>query len=114
MRVPVLRLNAVTKGSRDETIGQVKELMSACGAWIISVTSFSNMSICFNFEITGSSIPQLREALAKTEFQSSTETLNELESVALRNLTNDVAGSLQVTLIHNEPDLKIPVPAIPG
>ena len=114
VRTPVLRLNAVTKESRDETICRVKGSMDACGAWILNVTSFSNMSICFNFEIPGSSIPHLRDALAKTELLLSAETIDDLESVALRNLRSDVAGSLQITLMHNEPDLKIPVPAIPG
>jgi len=114
VRTSVLRLNAVTKESRNETIDRIKESLGACGAWITSVTSFSNMSICFNFEISGSSIPQLRDALARTQLQLSTETINNFESLPLRNLRDEVSGSLQITLLNNEPDLKIPVPAIPG
>jgi len=88
--------------------------MDASGAWIVRVTSFSNMSICFNFEIPGSSISRLRDALAKTQLQLSIETVNGLDSLALQNLSGDIAGSLQITLMNNEQDLKFPVPAIPG
>ena len=88
--------------------------MDASGAWIVRVTSFSNMSICFNFEIPGKSILQLLDALTSEQLQLSLESINQLEAIALRNLTSDVSGSLQITIMHNEPDLKIPVPTIPG
>lgn len=114
VRSPLLRINAVTRESRDETIARVKNSMDVSGAWIVRVTSFSNISICFNFEIPGGSISRLRDALAITPLQLSTETINGLESLALQNLGGDIAGSLQITLMHNGPDLKIPVPAIPG
>jgi hypothetical protein len=74
---------------------------------------FSNVSINLSFEIPASRIGSLRDALELMDLHLSTSSL---ESIAHRSdePSGDIAGSLHITFIHNEPDLRIRVPAIPG
>jgi len=95
--------------------------MSASGAWVVDVKLFSNMSACFNFEVPRSHTAQLRGALAATGLHLSKESdesfaslLEHCESDAGGWQEPDIAGTLQITFIHNEPDLRIEVPQIPG
>ena len=95
--------------------------MEASGEWVIDVKLFSNMSVCFNFEIPINRTEQLREALAETDLHLTRESQDSF--AGLRKHTDftaehpqatNIPGSLQVTFIHNEPDLRIEVPRIPG
>jgi hypothetical protein len=118
---PFLRINAVTRANRDETIARVRTAIAQSGAWVVDVKLFSNVSVCFNFEIPSSRTAQLREALAATELRLTKESddsfaslLEHNESAADGSQPTDIAGTLQITFIHNEPDLRIEVPQIPG
>ena len=101
-------------------IARVRTAITASGAWVVDVRLFSNVSVCFNFEIPSSHTAQLREALAATglhltkESDDSFASLLEHESDADDLQESDIAGTLQITFIHNEPDLRIEVPQIPG
>jgi hypothetical protein len=102
-------------------IARVRTAISASGAWVVDVKLFSNVSVCFNFEVPGRRLTQFREALAATGLHLTKESYNSFaglldhdESAADGSQTTDIAGSLQITFIHNDPDLKIEVPPIPG
>jgi hypothetical protein len=103
-------------------ISRVRTQMEASGAWVIDVKLFSNMSVCFNFEIPVNRTGQLREALGETDLRLTRESQESFASVRLNKesgvdhsqSTNNIPGSLQITFIHNEADLRIAVPPIPG
>lgn len=111
-----LRINAVTREDRKEMISRVKEVMSASGAWVLDVKQFSNVSVCFNFEIPGRKAPRLRDALVAVGLRLVAESEDSVSSISDQAGSDgaDIAGTLQITFIHNEPDLRIEVPPIPG
>ena len=110
-----LRINAVTKDDRNEMISRVKEAMTASGAWVLDVKQFSNVSVCFNFEIPSCNTARLRDALVSAGLRLISESNDSFSSVSDQTDDDvDVAGTLQITFIHNEPDLRIKVPSIPG
>lgn len=115
-----LRLNGFTKVSRHQMIPLMREALLKSGADILDAHFFSNISLCVNFELHPQRVKQLQTALADIDLQLSTESLNLLANFQARTergdkeTSNAVAGTLQITFIHNEPDLKIEVPAIPG
>jgi hypothetical protein len=111
-----LRINAVTKEDRSEMISRVKEAMSTSGAWVLDVKQFSNVSICFNFEFPGRNAARLRDALTSTGLRLTEESDNSISSVSdlIASDGADISGTLQITFVHNEPDMRIKVPAIPG
>jgi len=99
-------------------IARVRTAITASGAWVVDVNLFSNVSVCFNFEVPSSRVEQLRDALAATDLHFTKESEGSLASLPdrdhARSQAVDVTGSLQITFIHNEPDLRIEVPRIPG
>jgi hypothetical protein len=116
-----LQLNGVTRIDRHEMISRVKEAISRGGGYILDFHMFSNASICINFEVPAGNIEKLYSSLTETGLRLSQEShvllldcRNLLEKLGEEPKATDVAGTLQITFIHNEPDLRIECPPIPG
>ena len=116
MVAPFLRINAVTRANRDEMMALVRTAITSSAAWIVDVKLFSNMSVCFNIEVPGSHVEQLGKALAATGLRITLDGFDSLTTTpnAEGSQGHEIAGTLQITFIHNEPDLRIDVPQIPG
>jgi hypothetical protein len=69
------------------------------------------MAVCFTIEIPSARLADLRIHLAELEIDLQPPSPEEL---TLSTATGEVAASLRIAFIHNEPDLRIEVPAIPG
>lgn len=115
----LLRLNATTKASRHSMIEAVKDVIAASGGWILDFKQFSNLSATIRFELPQENLMAFRDALRKIDLQVSEPGLlaiGELaeQGTAPAELPTDLDATLQITFIHNEPDLRIPVPMIPG
>ena len=114
-----LRLTATTGANRHLVIEAVKNAIDASGGWILYFRFFSNLSATINFELPRKNLLAFREAISKIDLR-----LNESGLIALLELADqetapaelpeEFAATLQITFIHNEPDLRIPVPMIPG
>ena len=91
--------------------------MNQSGGWITDFHHFSNHSVCINFEIAARDVRALASALASIKLLLSDESADALaryREVAPPVGADEVAGTLQVSFIHDEPDLRIEVPPIPG
>lgn len=102
-------------------ISRVKEAISKSGGFILDFQMFSNLSICLNFELAVGKIDRLSDALKATGMQLSEEShhllancCKGLEQLDEKTRASEVTGTLAITFIHNEPDLRIEVPPIPG
>lgn len=115
-----LRLNGFTRAQRHRMIPLIREALLQSGADILDVRFFSNISLCINFELHAKHFERLQTALAGINLQLSTESLESLSALHTSAQRGDeetsaaVPGTLQITFIHNEPDLRIEVPPIPG
>lgn len=120
MRPHFLRVNALTRADRHATIPALRDAVGASGGWITDARFFSNTSVCLNFEMTARHVPEFRAALAGLRLSLSDESLRALDELSLDAAAGggaaeaEVVGTLQVTFIHDEPDLRIEVPPIPG
>lgn len=112
MTAAPVRFTAFTRNPRGEMIAKVRDALIASGGWIIDFHEYSNVSLCLNFEISGQKIPPLLAAL-RQEGLELTEESQSLQA-AKGGESDGVSGTLQITFIHQDPDLIIPVPAIPG
>jgi hypothetical protein len=117
----LLRLNAVTRRDRHEMISLAKEAILQAGGDLFDFHMFSNLSICLNFEIAAGKIGGLSAALSATGLRltdGSKERLADCyrraEQLPAERAASEVTGTLEITFIHNEPDLRIEVPPIPG
>jgi hypothetical protein len=117
----ILRINGTTRTDRIEMTSRAERAILKSGGWILDFKQFSNVSICINFEVPAKNIGKLRLALKATDLRLTTESDEALTSLSRpEDHTHagpqeaDVSGTLQITFIHNEPDLKRHNPAIPG
>ncbi len=101
-------------------ISRVKDAILRGGGYILDFHMFSNTAICINFEVSVGNIEKLSSSLTREAFlnQKSHDLLadccNQLAQLGERPKAADVMGTLNITFIHNEPDLRIEVPPIPG
>ena len=116
-----LQLQGVTRVNRHEMISRVKEAILKGGGHILDYHRFSNTAICINFEVSVGNIEQLCSSLTATDLHLNPESrdllvgcCNQLEQLGERAKATDVMGTLNITFIHDEPDLRIEVPPIPG
>ena len=115
-----LRLNAITRLDRHLMISRAKEAIAEHGS-ILDFHLFANRSICFNFELGVEKITKLHDSLQGAGLKLSAESerllTNCREGLAQldeKSRTSEVTGTLEITFIHDEPDLRIEVPPIPG
>jgi hypothetical protein len=102
-------------------ISRVKEAILMGGGFIQDFHMFSNLSICLNFKLTIGKLDKLYDALKSTGLQLSEERARllvncckGLEQLEEKARASEVTATLAITFIHNEPDLRIEVPPIPG
>jgi hypothetical protein len=113
-------LNAFTREPRLEMIAHAQRAIAASGGWILDHHFYSNLAISISFEIADARAGDLLENLQATGLRLSSESVAALDSVAedverlgSRKAT-DIQGFLHITFVHDEPDLRREVPAIPG
>jgi len=117
----ILRLEAFTRDDRHVMISRVRGAFAISDASILDFKMFSNVSLSLIFELPAGRIGDLSAALSATGLRLSTESRELLlgwqERYGAGSDTTqlaEIAGALQITFIHHEPDLRLDVPPIPG
>ncbi len=110
-----LRLDGFTRAERIGLTYRVSEAINQAGAWITDFHQYSNILICINFQVPIVNLDKLAATLQETDLQLSQESLAQLMPDHDSMLKEqELIGTLQITFIHNEPDLLRDVPAVPG
>ena len=110
-----LRLDGFTKAERIGMTARVSEAVNKSGAWITDFHLYSNILICINFEVPSTNLEKLAIFLQETGLHLSQDSLDQLIPANDSTLTHkELVGTLQITFVHNEPDLLREVPAVPG
>ena len=110
-----LRLDGFTRTERIEMTNRVSEAINQAGAWITDFHLYSNILICINFQIPSTDLGKLAATLQETGLQLSQESLEQLTPATDTMLKeNELIGTLQITFVHNEPDMLREIPAVPG
>jgi hypothetical protein len=110
-----LRLDGFTRAERIEMTYRVSEAITQAGAWITDFHPYSNILICINFQVPIANLERLSAKLQKTGLQLSQESLYRLMPGHESTLKEqELVGTLQITFVHNEPDLLRDVLAVPG
>ncbi|BAY86173.1 hypothetical protein NIES267_56790 [Calothrix parasitica NIES-267] len=110
-----LRLDGFTKEERIQMTARVNEAINQAGAWITDFHQYSNVLICINFEVPSANLEKLASTLQETGLNLSQESIEQLTSPNESMLKKkELIGTLQITFIHNEPDLHREIPAVPG
>ncbi len=110
-----LQLDGFTKSDRLPTTARISEAINQSGAWITDFHQYSNIVLCINFQIPRTYLPRLAAALNETTLHLSQKSLDQLTpSDPPPSPDQEYTGTLQITFIHNDPDLLREIPAVPG
>lgn len=108
----LLPIQGSTRAERHAVTAQASDAVIACRGYILDYNQFSNMAVCFTIEIPPARLADLRDRLAALDIDLKPPAPEEQALAA--DAPEEVAASLRITFIHNEPDLRIEIPAIPG
>ena len=109
---PHLRqLRGFTRVERLRSVGLVRDAIVGSNGWVTEFHEFSNLSICIEFELPAAALPGLAAALAAVEVRLSSGSEEMLQGV---EGGEPVQCTLQVLFIHDEPDMRRTVLAVPG
>ena len=106
----VFHLNAVTKQERNAATAAVMDTIMAQDGWVEDVHLFSNIMTTVNFAMPANKIAGFVAALNGHGIHADGAAPDSLKSAG----DTEARCSLQLTFIHNEPDLKREIPHVPG
>ncbi len=113
-RPRLLQIQGTTCAERHAVTSQASDAVIACRGYILDYHQFSNMAVCFTIEIPPTRLAELRDRLSALEVDLKPPTAEEQALTAADAAPDEVAASLRIAFLHNEPDLRIEIPAIPG
>jgi hypothetical protein len=115
MSRPDVRLSAVTRAERHAVIDATSNAVSGVGGWIDDVNFFSNLSAALRFVIPVSGASALGPKLLAIGLRFDTAVIAALDQAAVAGSDkSELIVSLNVTFVHDDPDLRRTVPAVPG
>lgn len=100
-----LRIEIVTSIDRQQTLSLLSDVISANDGWIVNHQLFSNMAASLTFEIPLAAVGKFIGDIEQAGFTP------RVEGETPSGDKGDVRGSVAITFIHDEPDLKRNVPA---
>lgn len=108
--MPHISLSAVTKLERNFVTTMVMDEVSAQGGWVEDVYLFSNIMTNIRFVVKGDSLASFVQAVAEVGLEIGG--LSEIPPTSEGSA--DFNCSLQITFVHDEPDLIREIPRVPG
>ncbi|XXF78027.1 hypothetical protein P2318_34020 [Myxococcaceae bacterium GXIMD 01537] len=113
-----VQLQGYTREDRNEMVRRAEDAISSAGGWLVDANFASNKSAVLRFEVPQGGAEALRAALLATGLkldEASLATLESLSGAAREAQTpRDVGGTLALFFVHDEPDLRRVIPAVPG
>ena len=109
----IVRLQGKTREERHAVTSAASDAIVAAGGYVLDYNQFSNLAVCFTLELPPAGFNRLRQALGEIGVILPPPSAEELAAGA-GQAGLEVAGSLRIDFEHKEPDLRIPIPAVPG
>jgi len=104
-----ITLSAVTKVERHEATSRALDLINSLSGWVEDTQFFSNKMVTIRFVMPQGKLQEFIETLDLSHIPTDLAS-----AFVVTDALAEQPGCLQLTFIHDEPDLVRPVPAIPG
>ena len=116
MKQHPLSLMGVTRTERHKAIAGVGDAIATAGGWIVDHAMFSNAAIAIRFVMPSERLEELLHAIAAAGVWLDDVSLAGVRQAAggSGNEGDEIRVSVNITFIHDEPDLLQVVPPIPG
>ncbi|NBB48976.1 hypothetical protein GVN24_11900 [Rhizobium sp. CRIBSB] len=106
----IVMLTAVTRVERRAATSFVLDTVNRLGGWIDDVRMYSNLMNTIRLTLPAGAFAELVAALEEGGIM-----VDPVQDPGdLRDPATECMATLQLTFIHDEPDLKREVPAVPG
>lgn len=113
MRPKRLMLEGISKRDRHQVIADIGAAVTSADGWVVNHTLFSNIAAAFQLSLPAGKLADFRAKLEAASVRLDAESLSRLEETTSPEDV-DIFVSLALTFIHNEPDLRREIPAVPG
>lgn len=114
MRPKRLMLSAVTKVGRHQVMADINDAVIGAGGWVVNHTLYANLATVFQLMMPAHRVVAFLEALEELHVRLDSESLAQADVLRGNANEDELPLCLNVTFIHNEPDLRREVPAVPG
>jgi hypothetical protein len=108
----LLVLQGIAKGDPNETMNAIDDAFGEARASILDVHFFSGVHVSFSFEVHGSDVSTLGEALGRAGVALDETSLGALGEA--KELDRAITGTLAVTFAHGDPNVRHEIPKVPG
>lgn len=106
----IIMLSAITRIERKGATSFVFETVNSLGGWIDDVHMYSNLMNVIRFTLPADAFASLITALEEGGITVEPATTPSPG----RDPQRDVMATLQITFLHDDPDLRRDVPPVPG
>lgn len=116
MRPRPLTLAAITRRERHQAVGAVIDAIMDAGGWLVDSAQFSNLAMALRFVLPADGLAGWAAALAAAGVRLDEDSRARLAAHAAGAGAPEaeVPAALNLTFLHDEPDLRQAVPAVPG
>lgn len=116
MRPRIVMLSGVTRQNRHVVMSDLNDAILKAGGWVEGHSLFSNIATTFRLVLPVSALGLFREAVRDIGIALDDDSAAKLDDLGAGERSGDgeVRLTLNVTFIHDEPDLHRDVPAVPG
>jgi len=109
----IVRIQGKTSQERHGITSAASDAVGDAGGYIVDFKQFSNLAVVFTIELPAVGYLKLRTKLGGLGVQLEPPSKEE-SALAAGVGPEEVAGSLRLDFQHHEPDMRIPIPAVPG
>ena len=109
----MVMIQGKTHEDRHGVTSAASNAVGDAGGYVLDFKQFSNLAICLSIELPPAGFAKLRSKLADLRVILDRATKEEI-ALAEASEGLDIPSSLRIEFIHEEPDLRIQVPAVPG
>ena len=109
-------ISGVARADRHQVTADINDAISSAGGWVADHTLFSNIAITIQFSLPSPRLDECRERLVGANVKLDDESMAAMRTMAEKHSPKpiDVTATLNITFIHDEPDLRRKIPAVPG
>lgn len=114
MRIPRVRLETITRSDRFVCVESASAAIQDAGGWIDDVNFFSNISVVIQFMLPPAAVDAFLAAITTAGLPVDVAAAAALVAAEPLPGTDTIAGSLHITFVHSDPDLRRTIPVVPG
>lgn len=116
MKQELLMISGITKKNRHEVTADINDTISAPGGRIVDHTLLSNIAITIQFTTPSQRPEEFRRRVIAVGVGLDDDSLARIRGTIEKRMSGSagITASLNFTFIHDDPDLRRKIPAVPG